>query len=150
MADTDVQGMLVRIEATTAQLRQEMARADSSVAQASGKIDKSLGRIDEAFDRAGEQARHASDLIKNALATAVGAVSVGKIIEAADSYGQMSDRIGMATGSVGEYNLVQERLLETAKRTYRPLSEAQELYIRTADSLKSMGCRSVTTAATRH
>ncbi|WP_339546327.1 tape measure protein [Pseudomonas sp. RA_35y_Pfl2_P32] len=139
MADTDVQGMLVRIEATTAQLRQEMARADSSVAQASGKIDKSLGRIDEAFDRAGEQARHASDLIKNALATAVGAVSVGKIIEAADSYGQMSDRIGMATGSVGEYNLVQERLLETAKRTYRPLSEAQELYIRTADSLKSMG-----------
>ncbi|WP_277592985.1 phage tail tape measure protein [Pseudomonas chlororaphis] len=139
MADTDVQGMLVRIEATTAQLRQEMARADSSVAQASGKIDKSLGRIDEAFDRAGEQAVHASGLIKNALAAAVGAASVGKIIEAADSYGQMSDRIGMATASVGEYNLVQGRLLETAKRTYRPLSEAQELYIRTADSLKSMG-----------
>lgn len=139
MADTDVQGMLVRIEATTAQLRQEMARADSSVAQASGKIDKSLGRIDEAFDRAGEQATHASGLIKSALAAAVGAASVGKIIEAADSYGQMSDRIGMATASVGEYDLVQGRLLETAKRTYRPLSEAQELYIRTADSLKSLG-----------
>ncbi|QHC93873.1 tail tape measure protein [Pseudomonas sp. R84] len=139
MADTDVQGMLVRIEATTAQLRQEMARADSSVAQASGKIDKSLGRIDGAFDRAGEQAVHASGLIKSALAAAVGAASVGKIIEAADSYGQMSDRIGMATTSVGEYDQVQARLLETAKRTYRPLSEAQELYIRTADSLKSMG-----------
>ncbi|RVD78160.1 tape measure protein [Pseudomonas koreensis] len=139
MADTDVQGMLVRIEATTAQLRQEMARADSSVAQASGKIDKSLGRIDGAFDRAGERAVDASGLIKNALAAAVGAASVGKIIEAADSYGQMSDRIGMATASVGEYDLVQGRLLETAKRTYRPLSEAQELYIRTADSLKSMG-----------
>lgn len=39
MADRDVQGMLVRIEVTTAQLRQEMARADSSVGQASGKID---------------------------------------------------------------------------------------------------------------
>lgn len=51
----------------------------------------------------------------------------------------MSDRIGLATGSFGEYNLVQERLLETAKRTYRPLSEAQELYIGTADSLRSMG-----------
>lgn len=139
MADTDVQGMLVRIEATTAQLRQEMARADSTVAQASGKIDKSLGRIDEAFDRAGEQATHASGLIKSALAAAVGAASVGKIIEAADSYGQMADRIGMATASVGEYDMVQGRLLETAKRTYRPLSEAQELYIRTADSLKSMG-----------
>lgn len=139
MADTDVQGMLVRIEATTAQLRQEMARADSSVGQASSKIDKSLGRVDAAFDRTGERAVHASGLIKNALAAAIGAASIGKIIETADSYGQMSDRIGMATSSVGEYNDVQERLLDTAKRTYRPLSEAQELYIRTSDSLKSMG-----------
>lgn len=139
MADTDVQGMLVRIEATTAQLRQEMARADSSVAQVSGKIDKSLGRVDEAFDRAGESAECAAGLIKTALGAAVGVASIGKIIEAADSYGQMSDRIGMATSSVGEYDLVQQRLLETAKRTYRPLSEAQELYIRTSDSLKSMG-----------
>ncbi|WP_460155960.1 tape measure protein [Pseudomonas sp. S2_H10] len=139
MADTDVQGMLVRIEATTAQLRQEMARADASVAQASGKIDKSLGRVDEAFDRAGESAEGAAGLIKSALATAIGAASISKIIETADSYGQMSDRIGMATSSVGEFDQVQQRLLETAKRTYRPLSEAQELYIRTADSLKSMG-----------
>lgn len=139
MADTDIQGMLVRIEATTAQLRQEMARADSSVAQASGKIDKSLGRIDESFDRAGESAQNAAGLIKSALGAAIGVASIGKIIEAADSYGQMSDRIGMATASVGEYDLVQGRLLETAKRTYRPLSEAQELYIRTADSLRSMG-----------
>lgn len=139
MADTDVQGMLVRIEATTAQLRQEMARADSSVAQASGKIDKSLGRVDTAFDRAGESAQNASGLIKGALAAAIGAAGIGKIIDAADSYSQMSDRIGMATSSVGEYDLVQQRLLDTAKRTYRPLAEAQELYIRTADSLKSMG-----------
>lgn len=51
MADTDVHGMLVRIEATTAQLRKEIARADSSVAQASGKIDNSLKQVDEAFDR---------------------------------------------------------------------------------------------------
>lgn len=139
MADADVQGMLVRIEATTAQLRQEMARADSSVGQASGSIDKSLGRVDSAFDRAGEHAKHASGLIKGALAAAIGAASIGKIIETADSYGQMSDRIGMATSSVGEYNEVQERLLDTAKRTYRPLAEAQELYIRTSGSLKSMG-----------
>lgn len=139
MADTDVQGMLIRIEATTAQLRQEMARADSSVTQASGKIDKSLERVDDAFDRAGESAQDAAGLIKGALATAVGGASIGKIIETADSYGQMSDRIGMATSSVGEYNQVQDRLLETAQRTYRPLSEAQELYIRTSDSLKSMG-----------
>lgn len=139
MADTDIQGMLVRIEATTAQLRAEMARADSSVAQAAGKIDKSLGRVDEGFDRVGESAQSAGVLIKNAMALAAGVVSVKSIIDTADSYSQMSDRVELATGSFGEYTLVQERLLETAKRTYRPLSEAQELYIRTGDSLKSMG-----------
>ncbi|WP_342622632.1 phage tail tape measure protein [Pseudomonas alkylphenolica] len=139
MADTDIQGMLVRIEATTAQLRAEMARADSTVAQASGRIDKSLERVDAGFDRVGESAQSSGDLIKNAMAVAAGAVSVKSIIDVADSYSQMSDRVSLATGSFGEYTLVQERLLETAKRTYRPLSEAQELYIRTADSLKSMG-----------
>lgn len=139
MADTDIQGMLVRIEATTAQLRSEIARADSTVAQGAGKIDKSLERIDQGFDRVGESAKVAGSLIKNAMALAASAISVKSVIEVADSYSQMSDRIGLATGSFSEYNLVQERLLETAKRTYRPLSEAQELYIGTADSLKSMG-----------
>ena len=89
MAGTDVQGMLVRIEATTAQLRQELARADSSVGQASDRIDRNLGRVDNAFDRAGGRAQHASGLIKSALAAAVGAASIGKIIETADAYGQM-------------------------------------------------------------
>ncbi|MCE0849389.1 phage tail tape measure protein [Pseudomonas asiatica] len=139
MADSDIQGMLVRIEATTAQLRSEIARAESSVAQGATAIDRGLARIDESFDRTGESAQSAGALIKNALAVAVGAASVRSIIDVADSYSQMSDRMGLATSSVNEYNLVQDRLLDTAKRTYRPLSEAQELYIRTADSLKSMG-----------
>lgn len=56
MADTDVQGMLVRIEATTAQLRQEIARGESAVAKASGQIDSSLGAVDQAFDRTGTNA----------------------------------------------------------------------------------------------
>jgi len=51
MSDADVQGMLVRIEATTAQLRQEIARGEASVAQAANKIDSSLGQVDKAFDR---------------------------------------------------------------------------------------------------
>lgn len=139
MADADVQGLLIRIEATTAQLRQEVARGEAAVAQSAGKMDASLGRIDTAFDRAGESAQSAGGLIRNALAAAVGAASIGAILKTADSYSQMSDRIGLATKSFGEYNTVQERLLATANRTYRPLEEAQELYIRTSDSLRSMG-----------
>jgi len=102
-------------------------------------MDSSLARVDDAFDRVGASAQNAGGLLKSALAAAVGAVSVGSILKVADSYSQMSDRIGLATKSFGEYTAVQDRLLATANRTYRPLEEAQELYIRTADSLRSMG-----------
>ncbi|RMN87262.1 Phage tail length tape-measure protein 1 [Pseudomonas coronafaciens pv. coronafaciens] len=57
MADTDVQGMLVRIEATTAQLRQELTRSEGSVSSTAHNIDQSLGRIDNAFDRVNASAQ---------------------------------------------------------------------------------------------
>lgn len=66
-------------------------------------------------------------------------LSVRAVIRASDEYGQMAARMRMATSSTEEYVMVQERLIQTAQRTYRPLTEAQELYIRTADALKSLG-----------
>lgn len=60
-------------------------------------------------------------------------------IALADAYGQMAERISMATPVAGEYDRVQERILATANLTYRRLEEQQELYIRTADALRSMG-----------
>src|SRR5690554_4723118 len=54
-------------------------------------------------------------------------------------YQTMAERVQMATSSQAEFEMVQRRLLDTANGTYRSLEEAQELYIRTADSLRSMG-----------
>ncbi len=53
-------------------------------------------------------------------------------------YQEMAERVQMATSSQAEFEMVQQRLLTTANGTYRSLQEAQELYIRTADSLRSM------------
>ncbi|HDS0929339.1 TPA: phage tail tape measure protein [Pseudomonas putida] len=78
MADTDVQGMLVRIEATTAQLRKEIARADSSVAQASGKIDNSLKQVDEAFDRVEAHSAALREGVSRAF-TGVGIAAAGAV-----------------------------------------------------------------------
>lgn len=66
-------------------------------------------------------------------------LSVRAVIRASDEYGQMASRIRMATGSAEEYTKVQDRLLQTANETYRPLQEAQEVYIRTADAIRSLG-----------
>lgn len=55
------------------------------------------------------------------------------------SYGEMAERVQMATSSRDEFERVQKRLLNTANGTYRSLAEARELYIRSADGLRSMG-----------
>jgi len=60
-------------------------------------------------------------------------------IDVADAYGQMAERIRMATRDQDEYEKVQRRLRDTANITYRALSEQQEVYIQTADALRSLG-----------
>jgi len=139
MADQQVQGMLVQIEATTAQLRRELASADQLVARTTQSIDRNLEQVDSAFDSAGVAAEKAGLLMRGAFAAVAGAGLIGSIIQQVDAYGQMSDRMKAAAGSAGEYQTVQEHLLRTAQETYRPLAEAQELYIRTADVMRSLG-----------
>lgn len=139
MADQEVQGMLIQIEATTAQLRRELANADQVVTRTTSSIDRSLAGVDASFDRAGQSAQRAGALMRGAFAAIAGAGLVGSIIRQVDAYGQIADRMRMATGSTEEYNEVQQHLLRTAQETYRPLAEAQELYIRTADVMRSLG-----------
>ena len=60
-------------------------------------------------------------------------------IETADAYGQMTERIKMATPLAADYAAVQKRILDAANLTYRPLKEQQTLYIETADALRELG-----------
>lgn len=78
MADADVQSMLIRIEATTAQLRQEIARGDAAVAQSAGKIDSSLGKIDSGFDRTGANASALQKAVSAAF-TGIGLASAAAV-----------------------------------------------------------------------
>ncbi|GFM89325.1 hypothetical protein PSCICO_47240 [Pseudomonas cichorii] len=78
MADTDVQGMLVRIEATTAQLRQELARSESAVANTAQNIDRSLGVVDSAFDRLNVNAREAGHEVTSVF-SAIGAANLAAV-----------------------------------------------------------------------
>ena len=120
MADQQVQGMLVQIEATTAQLRRELASADQVVARTTQSIDRNLAQVDSAFDSAGSAAQQAGVLIRGAFAAVAGAGVIGGIIKQVDAYGQMADRMKAAAGTASEYQLVQEHLLQTAQETYRP------------------------------
>lgn len=135
----------------------EYARLVLSVDSTSGlKAASDLDRLEAAsrkaeggFDQLERQTRRnaiATGQLKTAVAalgtTLAAAVSVSALRSAAglvQTYQEMAERVQMATSSQAEFELVQRRLLATANGTYRSLSEAQELYIRTADSLRSMG-----------
>lgn len=139
MSDQEVQGMLIQIEATTAQLRRELTSADQVVTTVTSSIDSSLATVDSAFNDVSDSASKAGALMRGAFAALAGAGLVGSIIQQVDAYGQMADRLEMAAGSTETYNQVQQHLLRTAQETYRPLAEAQELYIRTAAVMRSLG-----------
>lgn len=78
-------------------------------------------------------------LLARAIQTVIAASAVKEIADMVQKYQEMSERVQMATASQEEFVAVQGRLLATANGTYRSLEEAQELYITTADSLRSMG-----------
>ena len=65
----DVQGMLIRIEATTAQLRRELYAAENSVAQTARRFDKNLAQIDASFARADKAAQGMKSGISSAMST---------------------------------------------------------------------------------
>lgn len=106
---TDVQGMLVRIEATTQQLRQELARAESAVGKTSQRIDGDLGRVDAAFDRLEESAAQAGSVVDSALtgitaATVASVAGLGALIATTAAAGkELTSLSCLANASTAEF-----------------------------------------------
>lgn len=109
---------------------------------AARNFDKSMDSVQQTAKRTdGEVNKLGAGFNKLALAikTVIAATALRQMAGMVQEYQTMAERVKMATDSAEEYRLVQKRLQDTADGTYRSLSEAQELYIRTADSLKAMG-----------
>lgn len=77
--------------------------------------------------------------VASALKAVAAAAALREIAGMVQGYQEMSDRVRLATDSVGEFESVQARLVQTANGTYRSLKEAQELFIGSAASLKALG-----------
>ncbi len=140
------------VEADTAKLLDSIKPADSSL----DSLGKTFGRTDKAANAAEFQLTKTAAAVKSLGRESSGASSalgglgkvlgglltlqgVNSLIQMADGYNAMAERVRMATASHEEYEMVQQRLLATANTTYRAMSEAQEVYIQTADSIRAMG-----------
>lgn len=120
------------------------------------KLNETVGRVDRSVNKSNSSMQTLANTVQKTsreadsarsnfagLAKVIGGLltvqGVGSIIQMAEGYNEMAERVRMATDGQEEFERVQGRLLETANGTYRALSEAQEVYIRTADSLRSLG-----------
>lgn len=119
-----MQGSMQRTDATAGKLQTRMTRVAGAVRQANQQI--------------GAQTSAYSGLTR-VVAAYLSLRTLQSVIELSDQYGQMASRIRNATSSAEEYAMVQERLLQTANGTFRALSEAQEGYLATADTLRDLG-----------
>lgn len=138
MAGQEVRGMLIRLEATTAQLRQEMERADASVTKATGRIDAQLSKVDTAFDRAAKSAQSAAGIFKGALSLAIGGASVSAIIDQAEAYTTVANRLKLVTSSSKEFTEAQSAVFSIAQKSGQPLGATAELYQRIATNQKEL------------
>lgn len=140
------------VEADTAKLLKSSDSVDGSL----DKLNATFGKTDKAAAVAEFRMNKTAAAVRDVNREAVGASSslgglqkmlagvltaqgITSLVQMAEQYNEMAERVQMATASQAEYEMVQQRLLNTANGTYRALGEAQELYIRTSDSLRSMG-----------
>ncbi len=138
MSGQEVRGMLIRLEATTAQLRQEMAKADTTVAQVVGRIDSQLGRVDSAFDRAGSSAQAAAGVLKGALAGVVSTAGISELLRHAEAYTTIANRLKLVTTNAAEFQAAQNAVFDIAQRSGQPLTATAELYQRIATNQKEL------------
>lgn len=106
------------------------------------KTEKGLLSVEKQMDRtnaAGEKLGGGLNMVTSALKAIAAASALREIAGMVQGYQEMADRVRLATSSTQEFQDVQARLVQTANGTYRSLAEAQELFIGTAASLKSMG-----------
>ncbi|HDR2790324.1 TPA: tape measure protein [Enterobacter asburiae] len=109
--------------------------------QGQRQADRALDSMEQSFDRTNRASQNLDTGLSKLASTIKGVIAAAALRQMADmvqKYQEMAERVQMATSSQAEFEMVQKRLLDTANGTYRSLQEAQELYIRTADSLRSM------------
>lgn len=127
----------------------EIVLDSTSAKKNADQLSNSVENIGESANESNESLREMSGTAKagifavNKLALAVSAVISGAALKSVatmvQEYKAMAERIQMATKTTEEFNLVQARLRETADGTYRSLTEAQEIFLRTESSLEGLG-----------
>lgn len=125
----ELERLLIRVEANTAQLRRELARADGTIAKFAGDTDRKIASTERRFTAMGATFR-----------SVIGGMSAAYAVRAAaqmsDSYTLMNNRLQVVVRSTEEFGYVQQRLFNIAQDSRIGLKDINELYARMGFALK--------------
>jgi predicted nucleic acid-binding Zn-ribbon protein len=122
---TDLNDLLVRLDATTEQLRREMRRGETEVDRSTGRMDRSLARVDRRFEKINATARRSMAGIL--VATGAAAAGAGaKLLQTARDTSILEAQLVTATGSAAAAADQFGRLEAFARETPFTLAEAVE------------------------
>jgi len=134
MADS-TERLLVRIDATTEQLRRELAKADQAVKATQSGISQTMAKIDKSFESLKRQF--------SGLGAAISGIGIGlamrEIIQASDKMAGLRGQLGLVTNSQEELNAVYARALKLANETGQATESTVNLYARLARSTEELG-----------
>lgn len=109
--------------------------AGKRAAAANDNAAKSADRASKAYDGYSK----AANLAAKAIGAVVGAAVGRALIDFADTWSDLSARVGLAIGSMDASGAVMDRLATIARRTYSALDLTSESYIRNASVLRELG-----------
>lgn len=128
----ELERLLIRLEADTTQLRRALAQADSAVGQYASKTDRALSQTERRF---ASMARS----VRGLLGGMAFGVAIKEVVQLADAYTLMNNRLNVVSKSSGDLELVQRRVMEISKEARASVEDTAELYSRYSFALKDAG-----------
>lgn len=129
---TEVDGLLVRIEATTEMLRRQMQQGDAQVAKFEQSVNSHLARINKAFDTLGSGAAKLIGIIG-------GFQAARGLVEMIDATNRLSQRLAVVTANSKDAATAQDQIFAIAQKTGQSIESVTVLYTRMALATRELG-----------
>lgn len=160
---TDVERLVVAMEARTASFEKALNRSYSQAAKQSNQIERRFRdmnkNIESVFARGGISTAIKKDLeasvaavssaeaklsqsttsMKGMMTGLAGIFAARELVTMADSWSDVSARVGIAVGEMSEAPAVMERLYNLAQDTYSGFQQTAESFIANSTALKELG-----------
>jgi tape measure domain-containing protein len=136
MAATDIERLIVALEARTVAFERALDRANGVANRRATAIERRFQQMNQNLDGV------FSRMTKGLMASVSGigaALGVREIAALADTWTELTGRVDLAAGSMEKGQEVMSRLAEMARRTYSGLEQTAESYLANAKTLSELG-----------